>query len=123
MFPNERVHYRSHGEWSIVWVGIDGNCLEDIFTKVGITRQNPTLNLKNAELFAAIMHKIYEICGTDELASEFKCRSLISTFFAELLSEKNIENDGILCAARLMDYNFSEDISMDFLAKKANMVK
>ena len=39
-------------------------------------------------------------------------------FFSELVSVKDTESDAMKSIALLMDYYFSENINMDFLAKK-----
>ncbi len=123
MFPDERIHYRALGEWSIMWLGVDGTCLEHLFSEIGITRKHPITSLKNADILRSLLTDIYAICDTSLLSEKLKCRSLVSMFFSELVSLKDTESDAMKSIALLMDYNFSENINMDFLAGKANMCK
>lgn len=41
MFPGERIFYKAQTDWTIQWIGVGGNQVENIFQTIGVTREKP----------------------------------------------------------------------------------
>ncbi len=119
MFPNEKIFYVAQSAWSIQWIGISGNGIEEIFRKLGVTGENPIFRPTRYSNISAIFSMLYDIDYSDSYYAKFKAQSLLYDFFAELFAEKSIKNtDVIASAVRIMTYNYDRALSIKDISDK-----
>ncbi len=78
-FPNRRIFYKADpgSIWSICWVSIGGERLEECLSQMGISEENPLVHPDYPAavegVFAALLYEV----SRDTLASQFACTGLI----------------------------------------------
>ena len=122
MFPDTEYHYRSHGTWSIKWVGVGSADLGIFLSGLGITPTSPIVKCGNRERAEEILNMIY---GTTKNPSPSQVMRLKS-HLCELISiiAESREREIELKAARsaeILAYiaaHYTEDIRVADIAKK-----
>ena len=120
MLPNERIHYKALGDWSISWLGLYGETVDKFIKNIGITPDNPIIHVSFYNELYNIMEKIYNISKDLSLSSKFSATGLIYEFFSVLIQNSNIKKDNInliKTAIRIIDYNYSTTITVEQIAK------
>ena len=119
MFPDEKIHYTALTDWSINWIGVCGDGLEEIFEALCVTRKYPLLHTHNTETLLQIMNKLYDIKYDNTLGCKYATNSLLLNFFAELIAntDKAVGADPVATATEIIKYNYNNDISIKALAE------
>lgn len=119
MFPGEKIFYSAKSKWSIKWVGINGNNIEEKFKRLGITRENPIFRAEEYEKISEIFSQIYNTAESNSVYSSFKIQSLLYDFFAELFKERRVKNGDVTEAAiRIMEYNYMNSLTVRDISDK-----
>ena len=120
MFPGERIFYRAQSEWSIKWIGVKGDKVEELFGSIGVTREKPIFTPANYKKLSEIIMEIYDMEHDCSMYSKCKAQSLLYGFFSELLcTEQNSERiDYAASAIRIMKYNYNNDLSIDDISEQ-----
>ncbi len=119
MFPNEKIYYHAKTSWSIKWLGVSGSLAENVFSSIGITRENPIFSPENFDEILHITDLIYNTDQDGSLKSVCKIQSLLYEFFSLLYSDNNKKSfpDPITSAKKIIEYNYNNDLSVDTIAK------
>lgn len=118
MFPGERIYYRAQTDWTIKWIGVSGNQVEDIFNMIGVTREKPIFTPKNFEEIQNVMSQLYDTKYDSSLFSKCKVQSLVYSFFSLLhegCGEKN-SVDPVESALRIIKYNYNNNLNIKAIA-------
>ncbi|MBQ8868388.1 MAG: AraC family transcriptional regulator [Oscillospiraceae bacterium] len=123
MFPNEEIHYvvDKNSLWTISWVGLYGNMVYDLFESVGITPENPVKSVKNiGHALSSIFEGIYQLSFSMEHHDKLSVISLLYQFFSVLISDNGAKTsiDYVEEAARLIDYNYDKNITVENIAER-----
>ena len=59
MFPDTEYHYKSHGNWSIKWVGVGSADLGLFLGGLGITPESPIIRCLHRERAEGLLNEIY----------------------------------------------------------------
>ena len=123
MFPNEEIHYvvDKGCPWSISWVGLYGSLVYDLFSEVGITPQNPIINVESVrDNIADIFEEIYKLSFSANQFDKLSVISLLYKFFSTLTSNSALKSqiDYVKEAARLIEYNYDKNISIENIAER-----
>lgn len=124
MHPNEKIHYKALEPWSITWLGLYGEAVEELVKKLGITRDNPIIHISLYNAVGEIMNKICDISKKQVAFSKFTIISLIYEFFSLLIQNSNsncVEDDYITSAIRMFDYNYASAITVDQVANRLTL--
>ena len=118
MCPGEKIHYVADTPWSIQWVGLYGQTVENHMKSLSICGDNPIVKIEKYYEMENVLEEFYEmsICQTEQLRC--KQMELIYRFFS-LLWEKDqklIEHDIADSAKKIIDYNFDRDITIKKIA-------
>ena len=119
MCPGEKIHYKAHTPWSIQWVGIYGNSVDEYMKKLMIDGDNPIIHIEKPYDMEQLLDEMYHLF--DERFEYAKCEliSLIYKFFALLFpkSDQKVKIDVAESAKKIIDYNFDRKISIQSVAK------
>lgn len=119
IFPGEKIFYSAKSKWSIKWVGINGNNIEEKFKRLGLTRENPIFRAEEYEKISEIFSQIYNTAESNSVYSSFKIQSLLYDFFAELFKERRVKNGDVTEAAiRIMEYNYMNSLTVRDISDK-----
>jgi len=118
MFPGEKIFYKAQTDWTIKWIGVSGNQVEDIFKTIGVTRENPIFTPKNFEEISNTMSQLYDTKYDSSMFSKYKVQSLVYSFFSIMLEGKSEKNsvDPIDSALRIIKYNYNNDLNIKAIA-------
>lgn len=118
MFPDEKIFYKTHTDWTIKWIGVSGTGAEEVFAKLGVTRENPVFKPENYEALSQIMSEIYQTSAASSLSAKYKIQSLLCEFFATLLSEADKKEvaDHVTSALEIIRYNYNNELNIKNLA-------
>lgn len=105
--------------WSIYWLVTDGVQIEQILSKIGITREKPYIYINNPNKLKSIYNEIYEIINREDVVSKMKCKSLLYSLFATLAEETTHLNGNshIDTALRYIHKHYCENISVNSISK------
>ncbi len=123
MFPNEEIHYvvDEGSPWTISWVGIYGDAVYNLFSDAGITPENPIKDVKNiGHALSSIFEGIYQLSFSIKQFDKLSIVSLLYQFFSVLISDNTSKPsiDYVQEAARLIDYNFDKNITVENIADR-----
>jgi len=118
MCPGEKIHYVAKTSWSIQWVGLYGQTVEQYMDLLSINGENPIVHIQQYYEMEKILNELYD--STGERYEYAKCIqiSLIYQFFSILLRNSNQK----LCvdmadsAKKIIDYNFDKYITIKDIA-------
>lgn len=119
MFPGEKIFYKAQTDWSIKWIGVSGNQVEDIFQTIGVTREKPIFTPKNHEEISSIMSQLYDTKCDNSMLSKYKIQSLLYSFFVSLLTNEHEKTsvDPIDSALTIIKYNYNNDLNIKAIAE------
>ena len=123
MFPGEKIFYKAKTDWSIMWLGVDGNELENVFNSLGITRKLPIFTPQNFGEILRVVADIYEITGGNSDYIRYTTQSLLYLLFSMLFAENKSEKkeDFVDIALGIIKYNYSNGITVKNLADNLSL--
>lgn len=114
MCPGERIHYVANTPWSIQWVGLYGQTVENYMKELSIDGDNPIVHVEQYYEMEQVLEELYQI--STYRTEYFKCKQieLIYRFFSLLLtkSKKFTNRDIAESVKKIIDYNFGRDITV-----------
>ena len=119
MCPNTKIHYKALENWSISWLGLYGEAVQEYMDILGVNPQNPILHISLYDELSYVMERIFTVSNSITLSSRLHISGLIYEFFSVLMrnSTVNPKADYIDTALNIMNYNFCERISVEYVAK------
>lgn len=124
MHPKSGISYVADKgtPWSIAWVILEGNKIEEILNSLGLTHECPYVYVENIEKAKRIFGELYEKTGKSTVSSGLKSLSLLYDLFSLLSKEKAPKNLGHAeKGAAFMQAHFSEGISVSDVADHLHM--
>jgi AraC-like DNA-binding protein len=124
MHPKSEMSYVAdpNSPWSIAWIILQGNKIEEILNSLGLTRETPYVYLENIEKAKRILSELYEKTGKSTVSSGMKSLSLLYDLFSLLSKEKAPKELGHAeKGAAFMQAHFSEGIRVSDVAKYLHM--
>lgn len=111
--------------WTIKWIMAEGAILEKYFSLLGITRENPYIELNKEQNIESVFDEMYDKFDKNSLSSKIYCISLMHklfSFLAEDLNENRSYNNYISSATKLIEENYSDpEFNVSVLAKKLGL--
>ena len=118
MCPGERIHYVAETPWSIQWVGLYGQTVENYMKSLRICGDDPILKIEKYYEMEEVLEELYQIsnCQTEQM--RFKQMELIYRFFSLLCKgeQRSKSCDIADRAKKIIDYNFDRDITVKKVA-------
>lgn len=118
MCPCERIHYVAETPWSIQWVGLYGQTVENYMKSLRICGDDPILKIEKYYEMEEVLEELYQIsnCQTEQM--RFKQMELIYRFFSLLCKgeQRSKSCDIADRAKKIIDYNFDRDITVKKVA-------
>ena len=118
MCPGEKIHYVAETPWSIQWVGLYGQTVENQIKSLSISGDDPIVKIEKYYEMEKVLEELYEIsnCGTEQLRC--KQMELIYRFFSLLWKkeQRSRSQDIADSAKKIIDYNFDRDITIKKVA-------
>ena len=118
MCPGEKIHYAADTPWSIQWVGLYGQTVENHMRSLSVSGDNPILKIEKYYEMEEVLEELYQIsnCQTEQLRC--KQMELIYRFFSLLWKreQKSKSIDIADRAKKIIDYNFDRDITIKKVA-------
>ena len=114
MCPGERIHYVANTPWSIQWVGIYGQTVENYMREISVNGDNPIIHIENYHEMSQVLEELYQTSKSRTAYSRCKQVELLYKFFSILL-EKNQEQSNYDVAdsvKTIIDYNFGREITL-----------
>lgn len=121
MFPGSRVHYHALTDWSICWIGLYGQTVDEIIGKLGINKDNPIEHIKTYDEIYSIFSRIYRLSSSQPtFESDIETINLIYGFFKYLfLNKKAIKiTDPIEAAVKIIELNYNVSLSVEDIANQ-----
>lgn len=128
--PNNVPHeyYSITETWEVRWVVFDGSALPQIINELGLTRPI-CVNPADCSCLEKIYNQMFVAQKTDRVFCDFTCSGLIYDYLLEFyrqvmnksISGKTDKSEQLMPILNYIDDHFSEDFSMTFLAKLANI--
>ena len=121
MFPDVEYHYRSHGNWSIKWVGVGSADLGLFLQSLGITPDSPIVKCGNRERAEELLNEIYGAPKSPSPSQIMRMKSLLCELISIIAESR--ENEIQLKTARSTDIlayiaaHYTEDIKVSDIAK------
>lgn len=119
MLPNEKIHYKALEPWTISWLGLYGETIDKFIKILGVTPENPIIHISLYNELQSIVEKIFALSNELSFSSKISITALIYEFFSVLVQNSdNIKrNDPIKSALKIIDYNYSSQISVEQIAE------
>ena len=120
MFPDDRVYYRALTEWSISWVGLYGQTVDETVKRLGITKESPIVHINVYEEIRRIFGEIYNLAEEPvSFEHDLEMINLIYNFFRALFRNRKARGniDPTDTAIRIMDLNYNTHLSVENMAK------
>jgi AraC-like DNA-binding protein len=124
MFPGEKIFYKAQTDWSIRWIGLNGNGVNELFSLLNITPKYPFLTIPKDIPIVDLMEKIYNAQNENTLSNKYKTLSLLFELFSYMLASANKEpsynsiNDVIASAKNIIAYNYNNHLNITAIAQK-----
>lgn len=128
--PNGVPHeyYSLTETWEVRWVVFDGYALPQITKELGLTRPI-CLNPADCSSLEKIYNKMFVAQKTDKVFCDFTCSGLVYDYLLEFYRQvttkstlgKIDKSEQLMPILNYIDDHFSEDFSITFLAKLANI--
>ncbi len=118
MFPGEKIFYKAQTDWTIKWIGVSGNQVEDIFKMIGVTREKPIFAPEKYEEISNIMSQLYDTKYDSSMFAKYRIQSLVYSFFSFLLAERSDKAsvDPVDSALQIIKYNYNNDLDIKTIA-------
>ena len=118
MCPGEKIHYIAETPWSIQWVGLYGQTVENHIRSLSISGNNPIIKIEKYHEMEQVLEELYQIsnCQTEQLRC--KQMELIYRFLSLLWKKKQKfkSHDIADSAKKIIDYNFDRKITIKKIA-------
>lgn len=124
MHPKSEMSYVADPDfpWSIAWIILEGNKIEELLNSLGLTRESPYVYVENTEKAKRILGELYEKTGKSTVSSRMKSLSLLYDLFSLLSKEKAPKDLGHAeKGAAFMQAHFAEGISVSDAAEHLHM--
>jgi AraC-like DNA-binding protein len=121
MFPGEKIFYKAQTDWTIRWIGVNGEHIDVIFALLGISPEYPIWTPPTFTFIPDLMEQLYVLQAENHLASKYQTQSLLCELFAYMLATVNNSprcNDAISTAKKIISFNYNNNLSIRELAKK-----
>lgn len=114
MCPGERIHYEANTPWSIQWVGLYGQTVENYMNQLSIDGDHPIIHLEQYYEMEQILEELYQISAFRTEYTRCKQIELIYRFFSLLLQKNSAKSksDTVESARKIIDYNFDRDLTV-----------
>lgn len=118
MFPQEKIFYKAETDWSIKWIGVSGNSVEDIFKVLGVNREYPIFTPENFRELANIISELCDMKYDNSMFVKCKTQELVYKFFSFLLTDRNKESalSPVDSALKIIKYNYNNNLSIKDIA-------
>ncbi len=117
MFPGEKIYYEAQTDWSIKWVGVDGDCVEVLLASLGVTRKNPVFRPREYEAAARILDTLCDMGYDNSLLAQCRFQALLCQLFATLLSRTPPRApDPVRSALEIIHRNYGNELNIKELA-------
>lgn len=117
MFPGEKIYYKAQTDWTIKWVGVDGDCVEVLLASLGVTRKNPVFRPREYETAARILDTLCDMGYDNSLLAQCRFQALLCELFAALLSKTPPKApDPVRSALEIIKYNYNNDLNIKALS-------
>lgn len=111
--------------WTIKWIMADGDMIEKYLSLLGITRENPYIELNESHNVEAVFDEMYEHFDKDNLSATIYCISLMHKLFsvlAEAVRASKSCNEYISLAKKIIEEHYSDpDFNVSVLAQKLGL--
>lgn len=124
MFPGSRVHYRALTDWSISWIGLCGQTVDDMISQLGISRNKPIEHINLYDEISQIFSEIYDSSSKpSSFENDLEITNLLYKFFKYLFLNRNINRsiDPVETAVKIMDLNYNAALSVEDISKKLSI--
>ena len=120
MHPGEKIHYTALTPWSIQWVGLYGKAVDNFIERLKIKAENPVMHVSQYRELEIVLEKLYTTLDASTASSEIMQISLVYKFFSILFdcSDAKNELDYAVAAKKIIDYNYSNALTVDKLARE-----
>ena len=121
MFPDVEYHYRSHGSWSIKWVGVGSADLGLFLGGLGITPASPIVKCGNRQRAEELLNEIHGATKNPSPSQVMKLKALLCELISIIAESREKETE--LKSARSSDIlayvaaHYTEDIKVADIAK------
>lgn len=121
IFPGTIVEYKAdkYDPWHYTWITFDGSDAENILSEIGLTRENPVMDVKNLSEILNILRKMPKEHGTD-ISENLKFTAKLYEFMSLLALNKNeeekSENVYLETAIRYIKANYHKELSVEQVA-------
>ena len=118
MCPGEKIHYKAETPWSIQWVGLYGQTVEDQMKALSVSGDNPIIRIEKYYEMEEVLEELYQISNCRDEQLRCKQMELIYRFFSLLWKkeQKFKSHDIADSAKKIIDYNFDRDITIKKVA-------
>lgn len=126
-FPQSNASYccNEGSPWTIKWIMAEGVIIEKYLSLLGITRENPYMELNREQNIELIFDEMYEKFDKGNLSSKIYCISLMHKLFSVLAEDSNglkSRNEYIFSATKLIEKNYSDHkFNVSLLAEKLGL--
>ncbi len=121
LFPQSEVRYvtKPGVPWTIQWIVVGGEQVAEFLSSVGVSEQQPTLNIQQRDKIRQIYQSLFEYSNRKEASDKLRCLSLVYRLFALLTEEFTpiAHNAYVLRAIEYFSAHFSEPLSISTFAK------
>ena len=118
MCPGEKIHYVAETPWSIQWVGLYGQTVENYMWELSVDGDHPIVRIEHYYELEQMLEELYQI--SMERTEYAKCKqiALIYRFFSLLLqnSTKQLQYNISESVKTIIDYNFCRAITVQEIA-------
>ena len=124
MFPGEQIYYKAQTDWTIRWIGVHGQDVDDLFSMLGVTKKYPIWSVPTQLSIVEFMEKIYDLQQESSIVHKYKTQSLLCDFFGEMLAHAKVDvslnkaDDVITTAKNIIAYNYNNNLEIGVLAQK-----
>ena len=118
MCPGEKIHYVAETPWSIQWVGLYGQTVENHMKSLSVSGDNPIIKIEKYYEMEEVLDELYQISNCTTEQPRCKQMELIYRFFSLLWrkEQKSKSHDIADSAKKIIDYNFDRDITIKKVA-------
>ncbi len=122
-FPRSNASYitKSGVPWSIRWVTLTGDQLQELLPMLGFTPENPIIKVADPSEIERILEKLFVVTPKDDLRSKISALSLIYQLFSQLAksSVSPIKNEVVADAAEYISRHYNRELTVESLAQRA----
>lgn len=126
-FPESYAFYSCDegAPWTIKWIMADGSMIEKYLSLLGITRENPFIELNEYHNVETVFDEMYENFDKEDLSSTIYCISLMHKLFsvlAEATDRDKSYSEYVSLAEKLIEENYSNaEFNVSMLAEKLGL--